>query len=115
MKKLLFLTTAVACFTFSNVKAQNVNGIRLSDIHVDYIEISPVYDSGDIIVKVDYGQKYKRVKDLYLRNNDGTELLFNSNADCLNKLKNYGYELFQTYTYQIDKDNNRPVYILKRK
>jgi len=115
MKKLMFLTTAVACFAFSMVKAQNVNGIRLSDIHVDYIEISPVYDSGDLILKLDYGQKYKRKKDLYLRGDDGTELLFNSNADCLNKLKNYGYELFQTYTYQIDKDNNRPVYILKRK
>ncbi|KQR69714.1 hypothetical protein [Pedobacter sp. Leaf176] len=115
MKKLLFLSAAVACFTFSKVRAQNVNGVRLSDIHVDYVEISPVYDSGDLILKLDYGQKYKRNKDLNVRGDDGKELLFNSYADCLNKLKNYGYELFQTYTYLIDKDNNRPVYILKRK
>ncbi|MFC1222290.1 hypothetical protein ACFE6N_00700 [Pedobacter sp. BG31] len=50
-----------------------------------------------------------------VRDDDGNDLLFNSRVDCLNKLRNYGYELFSTYTDVIDNDNNRPVYVLKRK
>lgn len=116
MKKIITLATIVACFALSDAKAQNVNGVRLSDIHVDYIELRAVYNRSDTyIAKLDFGQKIKRDKDLNIRDDDGNDLLFNSSVDCINKLKGYGYELFQTYVSLVGKETTRPVYILKRK
>ena len=116
MKKLILAAAFVACFGLSRAKAQNVNGFKLSDIKVEYIELKPVYNGGDTyIARIDYGQKFKRPKELNVRDDDGNDLLFNSQMDCLNKLKRYGYELLNTYTDQIDKDSSRPVYVLKRK
>ena len=116
MKKLILAAALVACFGLSRAKAQNVNGFKLSDIKVEYIELKPIYNGGDTyIARIDYGQKTKRVKELNLREDDGGDLLFNSKMDCLNKMKEYGYELFNIYTDQIDKDSNRPVYVLKRR
>jgi hypothetical protein len=116
MKKLILAAAFVACFGLSRAKAQNVNGFKLSDIKVEYIELKPIYNGGDTyIARVDYGQKFKRPKEMNVRDDDGNDLLFNSQMDCLNKLKGYGYELFNTYTDQIDKDSSRPVYVLKRK
>jgi len=116
MKKIILAVTFVACFGLSRAKAQNVNGFNLSAIKVEYIELKPIYNGGNTyIARIDYGQKFKRDKELNLRGNDGNDLLFNSQMDCLNKMKEYGYELFNTYTDQIDKDTSRPVYVLKRK
>jgi len=35
--------------------------------------------------------------------------------DFLNKVKSYGYELFQVFSEQTGADSSRPVYVLKRK
>ncbi|WP_293310416.1 hypothetical protein [Pedobacter sp. UBA5917] len=116
MKKLILAAAFAVCFGLFSAKAQNVNGFKLSDIKVEYIEVKPVYNGSDTyIARIDYGQKFKRLKELNVRDDDGNDLLFNSQMDCLNKLRNYGYELFNTYTDQIDKDATRPVYVLKRK
>ncbi|WP_029274541.1 hypothetical protein [Pedobacter borealis] len=94
MKKLILAAAFVACFGLSRAKAQNVNGFKLSDIKVDYIELKPIYNGGDTyIARIDYGQKFKRPKEINVRDDDGNDLLFNSQIDCLNKLKRYGYEL----------------------
>ncbi|WP_025143343.1 hypothetical protein [Pedobacter jeongneungensis] len=116
MKKLILAAAIAACFGLSDAKAQNVNGFKLSDIKAEYIEVKPIYDGGNTyIARIDYGQKIKRVRDLNVKDDDGNDLIFNSQMDCLNKLKDYGYELFNTYTDQIDKDGSRPVYVMKRK
>jgi len=116
MKKLLVPAAVVACFAFYDAKAQNVDGVRLSDIHSDYIEAKAVYDGNDMYtIRIEYGQKVKRLKDLTLRDDNGKEMLFNSALDFVNKTKTYGYELFQVYQEIVSKDSDRPVYILKRK
>lgn len=116
MKKFMALATVVACVALSDAKAQNVNGVRLSDIPADYMEVKCFYDGGDkYISRLDYGQVIKRGKDSNIRDDDGKDLLFNSPIDCINKLKNYGYELFQTYSKQNGKDDSIAVYVLKRK
>ncbi|RYD69757.1 MAG: hypothetical protein EOP53_26615 [Sphingobacteriales bacterium] len=82
----------------------------------DYMEVKCFYDGGDkYISRLDYGQVIKRGKDSNIRDDDGKDLLFNSPIDCINKLKNYGYELFQTYSKQNGKDDSIAVYVLKRK
>lgn len=116
MKKLLLTVAIVTCFGLSNAKAQNVNGTKLSEIKIDYIEVKPIYNGADTyIARIDYGQKFKRIKELNVRDDDGNDLLFNSQVDCPNKLKRYGYEFFNTYTDQVDKDSSQPVYLMKRK
>jgi hypothetical protein len=116
MKKLTLFAAAAACFAFSQLKAQNVNGVRLSDIHSEYIELKPVYNGSDTYISLlDYGQKIKREKELIVKDDNNKELLFNSAMDCVNKLKNYGYDLFQTYSVQNGKESSQKIYVLKKK
>ena len=117
MKKLIFAAALAACFGLSDAKAQNVNGRKLTDIHVDYIQVRAEKSllANKQWIVLEYGQKKGDYSELYIRDDDGNKLEFNSAIDCVNKMKNYGYELFSVYTEQIDKDTNRPVYVLKRK
>jgi hypothetical protein len=117
MKKLILAAALVACFGLSRAQAQNVNGVRLTDMHVDYIQIRaekrPFSDKQWIVLE--YGQKKEDYSELYIKDDNGKKLEFNSALDCLNKMKGYGYELFSVYTEQVDQNSNRPVYVLKRK
>jgi hypothetical protein len=117
MKKLILAAALVACFGLSRAKAQNVNGVRLTDIHVDYIQIrSEASFFGDKQwIVLEYGQKNVEYNELYIRDDNGKKLEFNSGLDCLNKMKGYGYDLFSVYTELTSKGTNRPVYVLKRK
>ena len=116
MKKLTLFAAAAACFAFLQVKAQNINGVRLSDIRSEYLELKPVYNGSDTYVSlVDYGQKIKRDKELIVRDDNNKELLFNSAIDCVNKFKHYGYDLFQVYSIHNGKESSQKIYVLKRK
>lgn len=117
MKKIIFVAALAACFGLSDAKAQNVNGVKLTDIHVDYIQVRAVKSllADKQWIALEYGQKVGDYSELYIRDDKDNKLEFNSAIDCVNKMKNYGYELFSVYTEQIDKDTNRPVYVLKRK
>ncbi|WP_145857628.1 hypothetical protein [Pedobacter suwonensis] len=117
MKKLTLAAAIVAGFGLFNAKAQNVNGMKLTDIHVDYIQIRSVKSllADKQWIALEYGQKIGDYSELYIRDDDGKKLEFNSAIDGVNKMKAYGYELFSVYAEQIDKDSNRPVYVLKRK
>ncbi|MEH3113349.1 hypothetical protein [Pedobacter terrae] len=117
MKKLTLAAAVVACLGLFNAKAQNVNGMKLTDIHVDYIQIRAIksFLADKQWIALEYGQKVGDFSELYIRDDNDKKLEFNSAIDGVNKMKNYGYELFSVYTEQIDKDTNRPVYVLKRK
>ncbi|MBC6111057.1 hypothetical protein ACFOG5_18435 [Pedobacter fastidiosus] len=117
MKKSILLATVVTCLAFSNIKAQTVSGTKLSDIRSDYIEIRAVTSTfnDNIWIALHFGQKAEYLDDAYIKGPDGKKLAFNSAIDCVNKMKNYGYELFQAYSEQNGKDSGRSVYILKRK
>ncbi|MFF5381988.1 hypothetical protein [Pedobacter suwonensis] len=117
MKKITLAAAMIACFWLCTAKAQNVNGMKLTDIHVDYIQIRAIkiFLADKQWIALEYGQKAGDVSELYIRDDDGKKLEFNSALDAVNKMKAYGYELFSVYTEQIDEDSNRPVYVLKRK
>ncbi|WP_316826635.1 hypothetical protein [Pedobacter miscanthi] len=117
MKKLILAVAIATCFGLSNAKAQNVNGMKLTDIHVDYIQVRAEKSllANKQWIVLEYGQKKGDYSELYIRDDNDKKLEFNSAIDCVNKMKSYGYELFSVYTEQIDKDTNRPVYVLKRK
>lgn len=117
MKKLWITAAAAACFALSAAKAQTVNGIRLTELKADYIEVSAVSSTFEdkLWIKLEYGQKVSALNDACIKDDNGKRLEFNSAIDGVNKLKNYGYELFNIYTRQIDKDSNNPIYVLKRK
>ena len=117
MKKLLTLATIVVCFALSGVQAQTVNGVRLSDIHADYVEIKASVRpfSDKILISLEYGQIVREFNDVVVKDDGGKRIEFNSVLDFVNKFKNYGYEAFQVYSEQNGKDNSKPVYVMKRK
>jgi len=117
MKKIIFAAVLAACFRLSDAKAQNVNGMKLTDIHVDYIQIRSIksFLADKQWIALEYGQKIGDYSEMYIRDDNDKRIEFNSAIDGVNKMKNYGYELFSIYTEQIDQSSNRPVYVLKRK
>jgi len=117
MKKLLILVAAVACLGLFRARAQHVNGMKLADIHVDYIQIRAVkiFLADKQWIALEYGQKVGDNSEMYIRDDNDKRIEFNSAIDGVNKMKNYGYELFSVYTEQIDQSSNRPVYVMKRK
>jgi hypothetical protein len=117
MKKLILAAAFVACFGLSNAKAQNVNGVKLTDIHADYIQVRAAksFLADRQWIALEYGQKVDDYSEMYIRDDHGKKLEFNSAIDAVNKMKAYGYELFSLYTEQVSSDSNRPVYVLKRK
>lgn len=117
MKKITALATVVACFALFSAKAQNVNGVRLSDIHADYVEIkSSVRPFSDkILISLEYGQIVREFNDVVVKDDASKRMEFNSAIDFVNKFKTYGYELFQAYSEQYGKDSSKPVYLMKRK
>jgi hypothetical protein len=116
MKKSIILATIVACFALSNAKAQMVKGVRLSEIRADYIEIKAINRvfSEKIWINLEYGQKViNENADAYIKDDNNKELEFNSAIDCVNKMRSYGYELFQVYVVKTGETNNK-IYVLKR-
>lgn len=69
MKKIMTLATVVACFALFDAKAQNVNGIRFSDIRADYVELSQDRQifSRKVHVIFEYGQKATRESEAYVK------------------------------------------------
>lgn len=118
MKKLIVFTAIAVCFAFAEGKAQTVNGVRLSDIRSEYIEISEFkrYLSDKICIHLEYGQKVVDARqNAVIKDDDGKDLEFNSLIDGLNKLKSYGYELFEAYTLKYEERNAIKFYVLKKK
>ncbi|QXU40999.1 hypothetical protein [Pedobacter sp. D749] len=117
MKKIILAAAFVACFGLSRAKAQNVNGVKLTDIHVDYIQIRATksFLADKQWIALEYGQKVGDYSEQYIRDDNDKKLEFNSAIDAVNKMKAYGYALFSVYTEQVDQSSNRPVYVLKRK
>ena len=119
MKKTLTLVAILATFFgMPNVKAQTVNGILISEIKSDYIEIRAVRRafSEKIWISLEYGQKILDLNtDTYIKDDRRKEMAFNSALDCVNKMKSYGYELHQVYVVPEKDGGGLKYYIMKRK
>ncbi|GGE69697.1 hypothetical protein EV200_11025 [Pedobacter psychrotolerans] len=114
MKKVMILATLMAGFALSNVKAQTVNGVKLSEITATYIQVRQIEKvfSEKFFVSVEYGQPADDYNNTYIKDDNGKKMEFTSALDFVNKSKSYGYELFQVFT---EGENNSAVYLLKRK
>ena len=117
MKKLLIPVAIATCFALSSAQAQTVNGVRLSEIRSDYVQVR-----GDrrpfttkFLILLEYGQNIYKDDNSYVKDDNGKKMEFESTLDFVNKMKGYNYELFQVFTEQTGKESNIPVYILKRK
>ncbi len=119
MKNHLMLKLAIACcVTFSSVKAQTVNDVKLSDLKEDYLEVTHYRQllSDKTFIAVDYGQKkdVNNFREAVVRDDKGKYQEYGSVIDFVNKMKPYGYELFQVYVI-VSGEDSRPMYVLKRK
>ncbi len=112
MKRLILMLAMASCMAISNVKAQTVNGVKLSDLKEEYIEVTPargVYQG----IFVDFGQEFS-YQTLVVKDDKGKAQKYNSIIAFINKMKPYGYELFQVYVI-VSGEDSRPTYVLKRK
>lgn len=112
------MLSAVAGFLcVATGKAQTVNGTRLTELKSTYVEIFEArkYLSTKTFIKLDYGQKPDELKNSYIKDDNGKEIEFNSDLDCVNKMRNYGYDLFQVYLKPSDTTNSTKYYLLKKR
>ena len=109
MRKIIIL--ALIIFGFSNVYSQTVNGIPLSEIDVEYVEIvgSSKMTSNKLTISLDFGQENKVFsnKDTDLRDEDGKKKTFNSMIDALNFMSKNGYKFIDSYALST---GNQSVY-----
>lgn len=118
MKPSIILAAFVACFAFVNAKAQTINGVKLADIKEEYIEFSTFKQTlGEkTFIWLEYGQKtINNRQNVIVKDESGKNLECNSAIDFMNKMKDYGYELFQAYAVNSGENASTPRYILKRK
>ena len=119
MKAQLILKLAiVSCLAFTSIKAQTVDGVKLSELRETYLEVSEYRRllGEKTFIAVDFGQKkdMNNFREVVVRDEKGNYLEYNSVIDFINKMKPCGYELFQVYTLGTS-ENPWPRYILKRK
>jgi hypothetical protein len=118
MKAQLILKLAiVGCLTFTSVKAQTVDGVKLSDLKETYLEVSEYRRllGEKTFIALDFGQKkdINNFREVVVRDEKGKYLEYNSMMDFINKMQQYGYELFQVYSLGTS-ENTWPRYILKK-
>jgi len=117
MKKVLILVTLVAGFASADVKAQTVNGVRLTDINANYIQVREIKRTfaQKVFVSVEYGQIADDLNNTCIKDDLGKKMEFDSALEFVNKAKSYGYELFQVFSERQLKSDSKAVYVLKRK
>ena len=99
--KLLSLTLFCLLLSY-NASAQTVNGIAVKDIDAIYLHLKITTRDSDqkVMVKVDYGQPQKPLKNTWLVDDKNDMVWFNSPMDVLNFMSEQGYDLF--YAYPVD-------------
>lgn len=111
MKKIIF-TFFILCMASQALKAQSVNGIPISEIDVEFIQIlghSKLF-SDKVSISLDFGQDTKFFSDRKaedIRDNEGKKVKFNSMIDALNFMSSHGFEFVQAYAFAV---NNQNVY-----
>jgi hypothetical protein len=102
--------------------AQMVNNIPLKDIDAEYIEFyalrKPFRGGTKHYLYLNYGQEISvelihQPRTLEVKNDNDTELAFNSEIDCLNFMVKYGYELVSK-NERVSGDSSFPVFLMRR-
>lgn len=118
MKRMILLAASLALFAHGNVSGQTINGVKLSELKEPYLELRAFKQEfgNKVLVQLEYGQKVVNDRQASLvKGEDGKNMEFNSALDFVNKMKNYGYELFNSYAVTYRDDNIHKFYVLKRK
>ncbi len=119
MKKIILILTL--SFFVLTLKAQTINGVKLSDIKSHYIEIlckGKIF-STKVTVDVDYGQPTKRDAfgermKMNFKDENGKPITFNSSIDALNFFEKNGYKFVTAYTITHG-NQNIYHYLMERK
>ena len=114
MKRSILMLAIASCISFSTLKAQTVNNLKLSELKEEYLKIGENERIGRTFVTIDYGQKRNNDRDLLVKDANGNNFEFNSIIDFFNRMKMYGYELVHIYPV-ISSGDSSTKYILKRK
>jgi hypothetical protein len=98
---LILLFFALPTLSFS----QMVNNVPLKDIDAEYVEfyaLKEPFRASKHHLFLNYGQAFPqnmfafRPEELKLKNEEGSNISFNSEIDCLNFMVKNGYELYFT-------------------
>tara|TARA_B100000401_G_scaffold351724_1_gene249344 strand:- start:316 stop:669 length:354 start_codon:yes stop_codon:yes gene_type:complete len=101
--------------------SQTVNGIPISEIDTEYIQI--VGTEGlikkKVSIEIDYGQNeqgkfFQKRKNLVIKDENDEELKFNSMIGALNFMHKYGYDFVNAYAVSTG-NQNVYHYLLKKK
>ena len=103
--KLFFLAlTFLSSFSFLN--AQTVNGKPISEIDVDYIELTGAtrFLSNKVNIEIDFGQTDKLFssKDTEIRDENNKRVKFNSMIEAVNFFSKNGYAYIDGSSFSVD-------------
>lgn len=104
MKKII-LSFALAFIAFAG-HSQTVNGVAISDIDSDYLElVGRVRGTTKVSVEVDFGQGKKWSSNLtttnVIKDENGKVIVFNSIIDALNFFSFFRYEFVNAFAVQV--------------
>lgn len=96
------------------LKAQTINDIPIDSLNLDYIGIDSQMGRNIFkkVIKIDIGQVDKIVNfnDLFLKDENGKNMQFNSEIDAINFFSKLGYELTTGYSV----GTNGVYYVMKK-
>jgi hypothetical protein len=103
LKRTIFaLFLGVLICTSGNTFAQTINGIHISQLTAEYIEIvgtAKILKPMECIIHVDYGQisKMAEIQNGWVLDSSGNRMSFNGMMAVVNFFNQYGYALVDAY------------------
>ena len=93
------------CFqiSLSQILVNDIDINALPDlryIQLSYVEMPVAFSQKNAkgTLRIDYGQDFKKVRELIVKDKEGKVIEFNSHIDVLNFFYKNGWSLFSTYT-----------------
>jgi hypothetical protein len=99
--------------------AQTINTIPLKELDTEYLEMIPYrkpFVGSKIFMLIDFGQMIENVarpESRRVKDENGKDMVFNSDMDCLNFMLKYGYELVLK-TEKISDGDSYSSYLMRR-
>lgn len=119
MKK-LFVLIFFASIGWENSFAQKVNGVPLSELDTEYVEVYfyrlSAFRNREVVC-IDFGMNRRAISynNDVLRTDSGSIINFERLLDAVNFLAKNGFELVSVYVTGFDGDIHRRNYVLRRK
>lgn len=118
MKRSLLFFLVICCI-HSSANSQTVNGIPLSSIDAEYIQIHdyPILLTRKVQVLIDFGQSKRSLStaEQVIKDSTGKKMNFNSIVEALNFMSANGYEFVQAYGVTIVDKDIEHYFIMRKK